>query len=371
MGFEHNSLAQKVSSNLLHGLRTSQAGSWATPRLTDKCILWQGIVDWPQPDISFEDPGTRATLALEFKPPNQTKREYVTGVGQMLTYLQGFEFAGLVVPDLAGDGYPIAEYLARVFASELEGKPVALFSYQKDVSQLTVRRALTPRTDPPPTPQMRGRGTFWAYWRDLSNHDVLALLIALDAQPKRGFDKTFRDFWSKQVLKRKAYDWNGRIRKRDPQTSVGPEVLNARYALRHCNLIDASGRVTLEGLELLQIGKIYGADSDAFMLMLARRVLLDGNHLELILWIEAQTRGMPAADKKTPEEYTAAIDEALVARGIIAPRTANATKTFFRDEAKLWNKLGLLERVSSRRYFFTDEGYRFDWRKIISCVQDV
>lgn len=370
MGFEHNSLAQKVSSNLLRDLRTSQAGNWATPRLTDKCILWQGIVDWPQPDISFEDPGTKATLALEFKPPNQTKREYVTGVGQMLTYLQGFEFAGLVVPDLAGDGFPIAEYLARVFASELVGKPVALFSYQRDVSLLTVRRALTPRVGLPPTPQTRGRGTFWAYWRDLSNHDVLALLTAVDARPNWTFDKTFGDYWTKQVLREKAYDWDGRARNRNPLTNIEPEIINARYALRHCNLIDVTGRLTREGLELLQVGKIYGADSDAFMLMLARRVLLDGNHLELIFWIEEQTRSMPAQDKVTRKDYTTTIDQALAARGIIAPRAASTTKTFFRDEAKLWNKLGLLKHVSGKRYFFAGEGYRFDWRKIISCIQD-
>ena len=370
MGIEHNSMAQKVSSSLLHELRTTQAGSWATDRLTDKCILWQGIADWPQPDVAFEDPVTKATLALEFKPPNQTKREYVTGVGQMLTYLQGFEFAGLVVPELSGDGFEIADYLGAVFASELDGKPVTLFSYQRDVASLTVRRPLTARATPAPTPVVRGRGTFWAYWRDLSNHDVLALLRIVDAQPKRSFDQNFAEFWSKQVLKQKAFDWEGHARVRDPNTKVSSERLNARYALRHCNLIDPDGRITAPGLELLQIGKIYGADSDAFLLNLGRRVLLDGNHLELILWIEAQTRLMPVVAKHTQKDYAAAIDAALVTQGVIAPRASSASKSFFRDEAKLWNKLRLLHRSGASRYFFPDDGYRFDWRSIISCVQE-
>ncbi|URW75046.1 hypothetical protein M9980_10805 [Sphingomonas donggukensis] len=363
-------MAQKVSAELLRALRTSSAAQWATPRLSNKCILWQGIADWPQPDIAFEDPNTGATLALEFKPPNQSKREYVTGVGQMLTYLQDFEFAGLVLPERSHDGFAIAEYIENVFQSELSQQPVVLMSYGPDVCDLSIRRALTARVGPAPAPRVRRRGTFWAYWRDLSNYDLFALLKVLDAKPGRSFDQNFHSFWISTVLKGKAKNWEGQWRKKSPGSAESPERLNAKYAMRHCGLIGADGSLTSTGLELLQVGKIYGPESDAFNMLLAKRVLVDGNHLELILWVEAQTRDMAPRKIKTSDAYLAAIDAELVKHGIIPPRPAGAVKPhFFRDEAKLWNKLGLLQRQSPSKYFRAGEGYRFDWRMIISAVQ--
>ena len=134
MGVEHNFMALELSSTLLKQLRTGQAETWAIDRLSDKSTLWQGVADWPRPDVAFEDKNTKATLALEFKPPNQTKREYVTGLGQMVTYLADFEFSGLVVPERSDDGFEIAKYLKNAISSELDNLPVVLFSYDKSVS---------------------------------------------------------------------------------------------------------------------------------------------------------------------------------------------------------------------------------------------
>lgn len=369
MGIEHDTLAQKVSAVLLNGLRTSSAGNWATARLSSRCILWQGIADWPRPDIAFEDTVTGATLALEFKPPNQTKREYVTGVGQMLTYLRDFEFAGLVVPEKADDGFPIADYIERLVTTDLADQPITLLSYDRDVSALTVRRTLIPRTSPAPQPRPRRRGTFWAYWRDLSNHDVLALLDVIYSNPAKDFPNNFRKYWAGTVLKGKALDWEGNRRVRSKGGQEVPERRNAFYSLRHCGLVSSDGKMTATGLELLQVERVYGADSDAFRLALARRVLLDGGHLELILWVEAQTRAVKPAQKKMAADYRAAIDKELARIGVIPPRPTQSSKPFFRDEGKLWNKLGLLHR-NGRGYFYAGEGYRFDWRAIISAVRD-
>lgn len=134
MGVEHDFMALELSSVLLTQLRTGQAANWAIPRLSDKSILWQGVADWPRPDMAFEDKSTKATLALEFKPSNQTKREYITGLGQMITYLADFEFAGLAVPEKSDDGFGIAKYLRDVIVRDLTDLPIVLFSYDKSVS---------------------------------------------------------------------------------------------------------------------------------------------------------------------------------------------------------------------------------------------
>lgn len=370
MGLEHNAMAQLVSAELLRGLRSGNA-PWATPRLTNQCTLWPGIVDWPRPDITFEDRTSGATLALEFKPPNQPKREYVTGLGQMLTYLDTFEYAGLVLPQKAADGFDIAGYLARVVASELQDRPIVLMSYGKSVSELTIHRDLTLRTGKrPKPPSRRGRGTFWAYWRDTSNYDLLTLLQIIDANPQRTFVVNHSEFWANFMMGGAAKTWEGKVRKRKAGAKEPPERLNAFYALRHCGLIDPDGHITLAGLELLHVGKVYGPDSDAFLNLLARRVLLDGNHLDLILWLEELTQTIASQNKMTAPDYLNAIDARLEQEGVIRPRPAGHGKPhFFRDEAKLWNKLHLLHMRTKNEYFFPGQGYRFNWRAIVSATQ--
>lgn len=365
-------MAQAVSKLLLSEVRSGGASSWSIPtRLTKNCILWQGIADWPRPDIAFEDPLTGSSLAIEFKPPNHSKREYVTGLGQMLTYLESFEFAGLVLPRKSTDGFLIADHLEGVVQRELGDRPILLMSYEKSVEQLKVHRKLKTRAGPKfKAPKRRGRGTFWAYWRDLSHYDLFELLKIIDQKQGQQFDRAYDTFWNQFRQKGKALTWEGRKRKVSVSTDNTPHRINAQYSLRHCRLLSPEGDLTMSGLSLLHIGKIYGPDSDAFLAELARSVLLDGNHLELILWMEEQARGIQKKDRKTSDAFLHAIDDELVTAGVIRPpkNKGGGKPTFFRDEAKLWNKLGLLEN-RGKAYFFPGEGFRFDWRAIVSATR--
>lgn len=126
MSAEHNLMALQVADVLLNQLRTGTA-TWHQPRLTTRVIRWPGFADWPRPDIAFEDRSTASSIAIEFKPPNQSKGEYVRGLGQTITYLDKFEFAGLVVPEHADDGFRIAQYLRDLITNMLTPLPVALF----------------------------------------------------------------------------------------------------------------------------------------------------------------------------------------------------------------------------------------------------
>src|ERR1700688_3081161 len=71
---------------------------------------------WPMPDFVIQDSDRALTAGAEFKPPNQSKREYLTGLGQALAYTKAFTFGLLVVPDRAIDGYPIAEHIHGVLS---------------------------------------------------------------------------------------------------------------------------------------------------------------------------------------------------------------------------------------------------------------
>ena len=374
MALQHNFMAHEVSTLLLDQLRTGKAAEWATHRLTKKATLWQGKADWPRPDIAFEDRTNGSSLAIEFKPPNHPKREYVTGLGQAITYLSDFEFSGLVVPNLSADGFGIGSYLASLLDRQLAALPIALFTYDLDPKAIVVRRKLTTRKSPAPgIPQGVGRKVFWGYWRDLSRFDLFELLRLTDFMTARSFDDVFCEFWNTLAVRGKARTWEGSPRKKKKMPQAAPnykgERLNARLAMRHAGMISAGGDLTALGHELLRVGKIYGPESAAFSDGIARLVLLEGGHLDLIFWVEEQHRFLTASDRNTSDAYFKALDGALVQAGVIASRPESAPKAhFLRDEPKLWNKLGLLLRHGRGRYFHQGLGLAFDWRKIVSVL---
>lgn len=363
MGVEHNFMAHKVSSLLLHQLRSGNAGAWATPRLSTKSTLWQGIADWPKPDIAFEDRVNNSSFAIEFKPPNQPKREYVTGLGQAITYLNDFEFSGLVVPKRTGDGFEISNYLFNILDRDLAELPLALFAYDRDPNDLTVLQPLKPRVLPPlQVPSGMGRKVFWGYWRDLSNFDLFELLRLSDQMDGQNFEKIFQRFWTKFATKGTALTWEGKARKKKATDakSLNAERLNVLLAMRHSGILSADERLTASGHELLRVGKIYSPDSVAFLDRLAYHILTDGHHLDLIFWVDEQNRSIMVRDKGSRGRYFAALDKALVKSGVIAPRKGHAAKThFIRDEPKLWNKLGLLVRDGNVGYFHKKHGLVF------------
>jgi hypothetical protein len=371
MGFEHNVMAHQASVLLLQQIRTASA-PWSHARLTPNTTLWQGMAEWPRPDIAFEDRTTTASFAIEFKPPNQPKREYVTGIGQALIYLNDFEFAGLIVPERSDDGFEIGKYVERTLEDLMVSVPLALFTYRKSPSQLVHIRKLQERTTPPGIPVGIGRKVFWGYWRDLSNFDLLSLLEIGINYRRPTFNLIYKRFWKERAVAGRALTWEAR--KRKPKKRDAPsfesEQLNARLAMLHAGLLTKGGGLTSDGLMLLQIGKIYGADSIAFKERLAWQVLVRGRHLELIFWIEEKQRALSKSKMKTASTYYKAMDAILAREGIItSPPKGGAKPSFLRDEPKLWNKLDLLIQLSPGRYFHPRRGLVFHWRKIISVIE--
>jgi hypothetical protein len=374
VGIEHNKLAHAAAQLLLGQLRHDDA-PWATDRLTAQCTYSNRMADWPRPDAAFEDPSTRASLAIEFKPPGQTRREYVTGYGQAVTYLQTFEYAALIVPALAPDGFGIAEYLKDCLSqSHATTMPMGLFAYNKDPGDAADLRSLVslrPRTGPtPPLPNNSTRKVFWSYWRDLSNYDLLTIVTLLEAG-NRTFSQAFRRFWKEFMVTGRALTWEGQQRKRQKNNpkNFSSQHLNTRLSLQHIGLIGADDKLTDDGFHLMRLGKVYGPDSSAFMEKLAALVLDVGNHIELIFWIDEQQRRVSRNAKRKPLTFYQALDRRLVREGVIrrAPSGNRGKLTFLRDEQKLWNKLGLLSREGSR-YFHPGQGLIFDWRSIVSAI---
>ncbi|MBM3302344.1 MAG: hypothetical protein FJY85_20625 [Deltaproteobacteria bacterium] len=326
--------------------------------------------------MGFEDRTTKSSLAVEFKPPGQPKREYVTGLGQSLTYLRDFEFSALIVPEQTEDRFPIADYFKECLEEEYATQiPIGLFAYAKDPSNPGDLHALVPlRNRSKPLnriPQGVGRSVFWSYWRDLSNHDLLFLLGELSRGRGKTFEDAYRRYWSRLMTKGRALTWerNPRKAKEPDAPSFSAERLNSFLSVRHIGLVDASGNITEDGLRLARFGDVYGADSAWFLNSLANRVLIHGRHLELIFWVDEQQRRLPLSPKRNAGDFYAALDRSLQQEGIIARVPDGSGKpTFLRDEQKLWNKLSLLVPSDRQSYFHSGVGLVFNWRNIISAV---
>lgn len=376
MGFEHNRLSHEAEETMLDELRRGVA-RWATNRLTRGTTRWQGMADWPKPDFAFADPSTKASLAVEFKPPAQPRREYVTAIGQSITYLQDFEYAVIVLPHQTEDRFPIAQYIQGCLqAPHSERLPVGLFAYSKNPAipgDITPLVPLRMREMPlNQLPMGVGRKVFWSYWRDLSNYDALTILRILAFGRKPDFDVAFHSFWLKFMVKGKALTWEAKNRRQKlvAAKSYNAERLNAFLSMQHIGLIDKMGHLTDNGYRLLRIGDVYGPDSAAFIDFLANLILTVGHHLELIFWIDDKQPTIPRRYKGDAWSFYAALDHCLQKDGIItAVPNGTGKPTFLRDEQKVWNKLGLLKPYDKKSYFHPGTGLLFDWRNIISAVQ--
>lgn len=370
MSAQHNLMAHEVSTILLRELRTGNA-EWATPRLSKKSTLWQGFQDWPKPDIAIEDRDHNSSFALEFKPPNHQRREYITGLGQAITYLRNFEFSGLVVPEFSSDGFQIASYLDDLIKAELSDLALALFQYEPIGRKLTYLRPLRRRLSTQPALVQSGQRPFWGYWRDLSHSDVFDLLSLIDKKEGEGFGSVFAHFWQDIVIGGRAKTWEGKPRniRGSDVWRVKAESTNASLSLRHAGLLSSDHALTEMGHALLRAAKIYSADSTLFLDMLAYCVLVEGRHLNLIFWVDEQSRNIGSEDKGERKQYLRALDHRLVEAGAIRPRPERPRKqTFLRDEPKLWNKLGLLVGNGRNGYFHKGTGLVFNWRKVVSIV---
>ena len=371
MSLQHNQLAFQITTELLSQLRAGKATSWlgSAARLTTQTSYWQGFAQWPQPDGMFEDITTKATLAVEFKPPSHQKAEYVRGLGQTLTYLRSFDYAAIVLPKLSVDNFEIAQYMADTlnesFASTL---PISVFSYEKGASDLSVLNPLQERTTGAPShPIGSQRDVFWAYWRDLSNHDLLDIIVRMDGH-QENYEQSFQWFWDEKWTQGKAQTWEGKNRAAAPDSSFNAQKASTRSSLRHIGLVDQSLRLSEEGYVLSRIGRVYGAQSVAFLQRLSRQILLVGRHLELIFWAEENQRLLSDSDKATSNTFYDNLDSLLEKQGVIQVAPTGAKPHFIRDEPKLWNKLGLLQTASNNRYFVAEQGLQFNWRAIISAL---
>ena len=319
---------------------------------------------WPVPDFVLVDSSNHLSVAAEFKPPEQSKREYLTGLGQAISYSRDFHYGLLVLPAIADDGYRIADHIVSVLQqSPFNVAPVGILSYDASAFSPSTpsffeAHFFSVRTTPPA--QLASLdASFYAKWREMSPEEAYVLLSSSYEEMRRasaGASRTIRDrafdlLWS-AIQSGQLHHWGGGTRHYAAKLKVGVSK-NYRNFLFHIGWTETDGALTKEGLDAFHVGTLYGAASRPFLDSLAAAVLLGGKHLILFNAISDYQDGLSSFPSEV--DWLVGLEIFLEAKGLLKRNVARSTaavvgsaRQFFKAEKQLWRNLELIKPRGAR-----------------------
>ena len=84
-------------------------------------------------------------IAFEVKPPHADKREYVTGLGQSISYLQYYPISYLIIPNEIIDGFSIPNLMSDNIKT-IQSNSIGLISYDIKEYEPTIEAHATGKT---------------------------------------------------------------------------------------------------------------------------------------------------------------------------------------------------------------------------------
>ncbi|MEY4626611.1 MAG: hypothetical protein RL003_583 [Bacteroidota bacterium] len=379
MGANHDLLADKAGRAIINKI-TAREENWG--QIFSSNIKKAGDFGWPRPDYVCYDYDLNQSVAFEFKPPNHSKREYLTGLGQTLSYLQKHHYSGLILPTIV-EGINLAEQISSILSLDVFVKHhIAVIGYDERTLEADPNNSiqLFKRIEDERTGEIIESNlsqTYWCWWRDISHYEVFQLLNILDKYSSETGDiysnYAWPEFWNLMV-NRQTKNWEGSPReKTDNDTNRRSEKQNYKIPLFQLGLIEQSeGRLTVEGYKLISIGKIFGLNSSIYIDYLTKLVLIEGKHLILIQDLENFKNQASESSLNNQEQFRVDFELYLENNNSIGTRKPGRTTTgnkvsYIRDEFKLWNKLGLIKSTSTR-YYVSGRGVEFNWSRITDIL---
>jgi len=380
----HDVLAYAVATEAVARLRAGLA-PWSS--LFSSSVYITASRAWPVPDFVLVDSGKNLNVAAEFKPPKQTKREYLTGLGQAISYSRDFHYALLVIPDIADDGYRIADHVVDVMRQPvLSHTPVGVLSYDPGVFSparpgFNEAHFFGPRSAPPAHTVSLDQ-SFYAKWREMSPQEIY-LLLAFSYDEVRAptslagniRDRAFSKLWAEIQAGKVMNTWAGKVRTYGSTPSMKSNVAkNYRNFLFHIGWTDADGALTKEGIEAHHVGTLFSSKSRPFLDAIAFATLTSGKHLILFNAISEYQDGIKGS---FPAEgaWLDGLEKFLESKGLLKRnpnRSAVATKGeergFLKAEKQLWKQLDLVI-PRGRFVFHPNRGFIFNWSRITDLLQ--
>jgi hypothetical protein len=178
MGANHDLLADKAGRAIISKI-VNREDNWG--QIFSDNINKAGDFGWPRPDYVCYDYDLDQSLAFEFKPPNHSKREYLTGLGQTLSYLQKHHYSGLILPNIV-EGFNIAEHISNTLSLDIFARNhISVIGYDERTlesdplnSIQLIKSIEDERTGELITNDLSQ--TYWCWWRDISHYEIFTLL---------------------------------------------------------------------------------------------------------------------------------------------------------------------------------------------------
>lgn len=376
----HDVLAYAVATEAVRRLRIG-AAPWSSIFSPDTYVTASRT--WPVPDFVILDTTHGLSLAAEFKPPQQSKREYLTGLGQALAYSRDFHYSLLVVPDVADDGYPIANHIVSVLQQPaLVDAPVAVLSYNPAIFSpispaFTEAHFFGARVVAPARPAPLDK-SFYAKWREMGSHEIQLLLShSYDEMRSNAAvgstvrDRAFNRLWV-EIQAGGVRHWSGGVRHyANTATQKAGVAKNYRNFLFHTGWTEADGALTKAGLDVLHVATMYGHASRPFADAIARAILMEGKHLILF---NAISEYQDTLAQPFPGEvvWLDGLETFLENKGLLKRNPARtgtvSARQFFKAEKQLWKNLELII-PRGQRVFHPGRGFIFNWARISDLLR--
>lgn len=377
----HDVLAYAVATEAVTRLRAG-AAPWNS--IFSASVYITASRAWPVPDFVLVDSTNSLTIAAEFKPPLQSKREYLTGLGQAIAYSKDFHYGLLVLPEIADDGYPIARHVVDVLQQgPLVGVPVGVLSYSPTTFSphhpvFTEAHFFSPRATAP-SRLAHLDNSFYAKWREMSPQEALLLLSfcydemrAPSSATGTIRDRAFDLLWN-EIQAGRVKHWAGGIRHYSAGTKTAVSK-NYRNFLFHLGWTEADGAMTKEGLDALHVGTLYGHSSRPFLDSIATAALTTGKHLILF---NAISEFQDSLGSSFPNEgdWLGQLELFLEMKGLLkrnpargAAAVAGSARQFLKAEKQFWKNLELITPRGTR-VFHPGRGFIFNWSRITDLLQ--
>ena len=395
MEMNHHIMAKATTDSILSKYKS---GEWSCYDNIGKDFFRVTTdASFPSPDAAFYDDKMKFLVSFEFKPPSETKRGILTGVGQSIAYLQDCSVSFLIAP-VELDGFQLENYLKDLYNKQIYGKiPSGLITYENNIPENVrlicgIDTSLSLSKNNSLNTKSITTSRYWAKHQDLPIPLFHLLLHSYYLKTTNSIkEDAFAYFWKTYLISenvlieqkpKKVHDIRGDViktvaqtkdiaflekiignaNKLDPNSRIekiknaidtnfkGDNYYNSikkNYVtfLKHLKIVDSVGNLTEMGFKLYHLGLTNGPKSKIFSDFFLKEVLTTGHHLELILDLD---KIIKENKDKTTTECIRIMKELYEVKGMLKKNpnrqvNENSKVEFLKFEMILWRSVRIVE----------------------------
>lgn len=324
----HDEMAYNIGKNLMDAKKFGNV------------FISSVVPSFPRPDLVFisREKIPKPPIAFEFKPPNAVKREYLTGLGQAISYLNTFPYSYLIIPDQKIDDLNLPLYFLDIIDnSDLK---IGLISYNTKtiIPKIEKEADLNSKISIDQITKNLNDTRSWAYWRETTPSEVFGMVQTANeiSKKKKGYTKDLimDTFWDK-ILGKKYSEAS--------EATERAHKLNYRLYLDYLGLWSQNGSLTTTGNRLREIGSNFGSDSIEFIDALTVCVLIYGGHYLILKNVHEIQSICYFSNKGSSKELLQKLD------------------------AERKSHLHVTEDSDIIKYFTKNDDENTDWLKVVAC----